>query len=83
MPDDVLIICSEGVAAALNKNRNAFGVAHIDNIIQQQRADNAGEILDACKQAFLSFTQDAYVQTECTLIVIKRNADSKHANPLE
>ena len=71
-PGDVLAISSEGVTSALNENREAFGVANIESIIQQQSTENAEDILGVCKQTFLKFTKDAYVQTEGTIIVIKR-----------
>jgi serine phosphatase RsbU (regulator of sigma subunit) len=72
LPGDVLAISSEGVTSALNNKREAFGVANIENILQQQSTENAEDILGACKQTFLDFTKDAYVQTEGTIIIIKR-----------
>ena len=69
---DVVVVASEGITAALNQNREAFGVKHIESLVKEQGENKASAILDAIKQAFLTFTRDAYIQTNCTIIIIKR-----------
>jgi len=74
LPEDVIVVTSEGITAALSQKREVFGVKQIENLLKKHGENKTRTILDSIKQAFLTFTQNAYIETDCTIIVIKRLA---------
>ena len=72
--EDVVVIVSEGVTTALNKKREIFSVARLELVVRENCQKSAANILEAIKGEFQTFTVASYVQTECTIIVIKRIA---------
>lgn len=72
---DVIVVVSDGVTAALNQQREKFGVEPIERQVQKNKHAGAGESLQAIRQDLLTFNRDAYIRTECSIIVIKRCSD--------
>ena len=69
---DIIIVVSDGVTGALNQQREKFGAVQIETQVQKYQHASAEEILHAIRQELFSYTRDAYIQTEFSIIVIKR-----------
>jgi len=70
--DDIVVLYSDGVLGAQNEQREQFGDQSITQIVQQHSTQSAAELMQ-CLQAELDvFTAGAYMQTERSMIVIKR-----------
>lgn len=75
---DVIVVASDGVTAALNQQREKFGVEPIERQLKIHKQASAGEMLQAIREELLEFSRNAYVQADCSIIVIKRGSDSEH-----
>jgi two-component system sensor histidine kinase/response regulator len=69
---DIIVIVSDGVVGALNKQREQFGIAPIEKVVRENRLEHAEAIVDEIKHGLSAFVKDAYIQTDYTVIVIKR-----------
>ena len=70
--DDIILLCSDGVLGAQNEQREQFGIETIEQIVKQQSAQSAHALIESLKSELQTFTEKAYMQTERSIIVIKR-----------
>jgi serine phosphatase RsbU (regulator of sigma subunit) len=71
-PDDIVVLCSNGVFAAQNKQRKQFGIQSLEQLVEQQPTQSAHALIQSLQLALETFTAGAYMQTERSIIVIKR-----------
>jgi serine phosphatase RsbU (regulator of sigma subunit) len=71
-PDDIVVLCSNGVFAAQNKQREQFGIQSLEQLVEQQPTQSAHTLIQSLQLALETFTVGAYMQTERSIIVIKR-----------
>lgn len=69
---DMIVICSDGVLVAQNQQRELFGANSIERIIQQNPQQSAQDLIQSLQIELQHFTEKAYLQTERSIIVLKR-----------
>ena len=70
--DDIILLCSDGVLGAQNEQREQFGIQSIELIVQQQSKQSAHALMESLQVELQTFTEKAYMQTERSIIVIKK-----------
>jgi serine phosphatase RsbU (regulator of sigma subunit) len=68
----VLVICSDGVTEAINKQGEFFGEERLIDVIHQCRSDSAEEILQMIVSHVASYTSRSQHNDDVTLVVVKR-----------
>jgi len=71
-PDDIVVLCSNGVFGAQNEQREQFGIQSIEQLVEQQPTQSAHALIQSLQTELETFTAGAYMQTERSIIVIKR-----------
>ncbi|TXL08843.1 hypothetical protein BMR07_01575 [Methylococcaceae bacterium CS1] len=69
---DIIVICSDGVLGAQNEQREQFGVKTIERIVENNSTQSAYAVIQTLQAELEAFTAGAYMQTERSIIVIKR-----------
>jgi phosphoserine phosphatase RsbU/P len=69
---DFIVLYTDGVTEATDKNYKEFGIQMLENHIHAQCTDTAKEIIGALDRAIKQFTQGAPVTDDVSLMVIKR-----------
>ena len=69
---DIIMLCSDGVLGAQSEQREQFGMHRIEQIVEQQSAQSAHVLIESLQTELEVFTAGAYMQTERSIIVIKR-----------
>ncbi len=72
---DVLALYTDGVTEAMNDLEEEFGVPRLEQVIRENLARTADEIVEAIQQAVEAFTGDVLPFDDVTLVVLKRNAE--------
>lgn len=67
------MLCSDGVTGTQNEQREQFGKESIERIVKQYAQQPAEQILQSLQSELQSFTAQDYMQTERSIIVIKRD----------
>ncbi|NOQ65070.1 MAG: SpoIIE family protein phosphatase [Methyloprofundus sp.] len=70
--EDIIILCSDGVLGAQNEQREQFGIQSLERLVQQQYEQSADVLIECLQDELEAFTADAYLQTERSIIVIKK-----------
>ena len=70
-PGQIIVMATDGVWEACNKDGDMFGKAQLYHIIQQNRNAMAAEILGKCFQSLEAFQADAVREDDITVVVIK------------
>jgi len=70
--DSVLVICSDGVTEAMNKQGEFFGEERLVNIIHQYRHLPAEDLLETIFSQVDAYSSDSYNPDDVTMVVIKR-----------
>jgi sulfur transfer complex TusBCD TusB component (DsrH family) len=78
--EDIILIASEGVTMALNKKREAYSLTRVEELIRENCQQTAAKILEIIKADFLNFTEGSYIQTDCSIIIIKRDSQNMIAS---
>jgi sigma-B regulation protein RsbU (phosphoserine phosphatase) len=69
--DDVIIMFTDGVSEAMNKNREEFSDKRLEEIAKRTFRKNADEILKEIRQEVLTYASGAVQSDDITLMVIK------------
>ena len=67
----VIVLCTDGIWEARNRQGKMFGKAPIYKIICNHKSSRADEILDAVLEALEHFQDGAKIEDDITLVVIK------------
>lgn len=73
-PGDVLVMFSDGVVEAVNKQGEEFGELRLAELIRANAHRSAGELQEAIVGALRSFTGDCEQQDDVTLLVVRAGA---------
>jgi serine phosphatase RsbU (regulator of sigma subunit) len=65
---------------ALNKKREAYSLTRVEELIRENCQQTAAKILEIIKADFLNFTEGSYIQTDCSIIIIKRDSQNMIAS---
>jgi two-component system sensor histidine kinase/response regulator len=69
---DVIVLCSDGVTGAQNEQREQFTSLSIERIVKQCSEQSAELIIQSLQSELQTFTAENYMQTERSIIVLKR-----------
>lgn len=67
------VLCSDGVLGAQNKQREQFSIQSIEQLIKRHPEQSAHNLIRSIQAEITDFTESAYLQTERSVIVIKRS----------
>jgi sigma-B regulation protein RsbU (phosphoserine phosphatase) len=70
-PGQIIVLATDGVWEACNKDGDMFGKEQLYHIIRQNRNAMAAEILAKCFQSLEAFQTDAVREDDITVVVIK------------
>jgi sigma-B regulation protein RsbU (phosphoserine phosphatase) len=70
-PGQIIILATDGVWEARNKQGNMFGKEYLYELVRQHRKSAADDILDCCFQALEEFQNQAVREDDITMVVIK------------
>ncbi|NIK74841.1 serine phosphatase RsbU (regulator of sigma subunit) [Thermonema lapsum] len=70
-PGDVLLLYSDGITEARNKEGEEFGVERLMQLIQLHAAESAEQIMLEINRAVNHFLQDSPLRDDYTLLVVK------------
>ncbi len=76
-PDQVLLVATDGVWEARGKGGEMFGKPSLQQILRERCTCGASEILDAVFEGLRHFREDAPLEDDATLVVIKALKPSK------
>ncbi len=71
---DVLVLYTDGVTDALNRDEEEFGASRLAETVQEYAEKTAQELTDEILRAVQEFSQGAPQFDDLTLMVVKRNA---------
>jgi sigma-B regulation protein RsbU (phosphoserine phosphatase) len=69
---DVLALYTDGVTEALNDQDEEFGVSRLEQVIRENLARSADDIVAAIQQAVETYTGDVLPFDDVTLVILKR-----------
>lgn len=72
--NDILVIYSDGVVEASNKNEEFYEEQRLINVIKKNKDKNPKEIVYAILDDVIKFAKDGIYQDDKTLVVIKRTS---------
>ena len=70
---DIIVLCSDGVTGAQNEQREQFASLSIERIVKQCSERSAELIIQSLQSELQTFTAEDYMNTERSIIVIKRD----------
>ncbi len=71
LPGDVLLMFTDGITEAMDKNHNEFSDERLEQLAVQLYTNSAQEILCAIQNEIQNFTQGAVQSDDITMIVLK------------
>lgn len=71
-PDDVLVICSDGVAEAMNRGGELFGDDRLREVLLRKRKGRADEIVEEILTAVRGHATGVPQADDITIVVVKR-----------
>ncbi|GAB4363796.1 MAG: hypothetical protein Kow0042_01970 [Calditrichia bacterium] len=74
-PDDILVICSDGITEAQNKRGQMFETERLKNIVIRHASKRAGQIGEKILQRVKTFSRNGSGEDDITLLIIKRLID--------
>lgn len=72
-PDDLLVIYSDGITEAMNRDEEEFGEERLKTIIEKNRHAYAENLIEIIFDAVKAFSKNVSQSDDMTLVVIKRN----------
>ncbi|MBW2148683.1 MAG: SpoIIE family protein phosphatase [Deltaproteobacteria bacterium] len=75
---DLLILYTDGVVEAMNKEDEQFGETRFLELIKENRDEPLPEIIDRIRKAVIAFTGDSR-QDDITLLVVRRKVGEENA----
>ena len=74
-PGDILVLFTDGVSEAMNKNSVEYGEARLETVVREHRSSSAQEIIDAIHQDILRHAQGASQSDDITMMVARVDAN--------
>ncbi len=71
---ELLVIFSDGVTEAMNKNDEEFGEQRLIDLIIQNKNESPAEMIDTIIKKVYEFSENQAQMDDITLVIIKRNA---------
>ncbi len=71
-PGDLVVLYSDGITECMNKSGDQFEEKRLREVLKENRAKPAAEILEAIVLAVDAFREDELISDDMTLVVLKR-----------
>jgi sigma-B regulation protein RsbU (phosphoserine phosphatase) len=78
-PGDVLVIYSDGVTEAVSPSGEEFGATRLYEVVSRNIESSAAGIRDRIESSLTKFAQGTSAADDITLVIVKRQAESKRA----
>jgi sigma-B regulation protein RsbU (phosphoserine phosphatase) len=78
--DQIIVLSTDGVWEAHNRTGEIFGKARLYEIIRQNSAKKAKEVIEAVLIALGRFQKDSAIEDDITLVAIKIEEDFVHSD---
>ena len=78
-PGDVLVIYSDGVTEAVSPTGEEFGPTRLYEVVSRNIEASASGIRDRIESSLTKFSQGTSAADDITLVIVKRQAEAKHA----
>jgi phosphoserine phosphatase RsbU/P len=78
-PGDVLVIYSDGVTEAMSPTGEEFGATRLYEVVSRNIEASAAGIRDRIESSLTKFSQGTSAADDITLVIVKRQAESKRA----
>jgi len=79
-PGDVLVIYSDGVTEAVSPTGEEFGPTRLYEVVSRNIEASAAGIRDRIESSLTKFSQGTSAADDITLVIVKRQAEAKHAS---
>ena len=79
-PGDVLVIYSDGVTEAVSPTGEEFGPTRLYEVVSRNIDASAAGIRDRIESSLTKFAQGTSAADDITLVIVKRQAEAKHAS---
>ena len=79
-PGDVLVIYSDGVTEAVSPSGEEFGATRLYETVSRNIESSAAGIRDRIESSLTKFAQGTSAADDITLVIVKRQAESKRAS---
>ena len=70
-PGETLVLYTDGVTEAMNRNKNFFGEARFERVLSESGGERAETVMNAIKNEVESFAAGAYQADDITILVLK------------
>jgi len=77
---DVLVIYSDGVTEAVSPTGEEFGPTRLYEVVSRNIEASAAGIRDSIESSLTKFSQGTSAADDITLVIVKRQAEAKHAS---
>ena len=77
---DVLVVYSDGVTEAVSPTGEEFGATRLYEVVSRNIEASAAGIRDRIESSLTKFSQGTSAADDITLVIVKRQAESKRAN---
>ena len=78
-PGDVLVVYSDGVTEAVSPTGEEFGATRLYEVVSRNIEASAAGIRDRIESSLTKFAQGTSAADDITLVIVKRQAESKRA----
>src|SRR6476620_11731135 len=80
LPGDVLVIYSDGVTEAVSPTGEEFGSTRLYEVVSRNVDASAAGIRDRIESSLTKFSQGTSAADDITLVIVKRQAEVRHAS---
>jgi phosphoserine phosphatase RsbU/P len=81
-PGDVLVVYSDGVTEALSPSGEEYGATRLYEVVSRNIEASAAGIRDRIESSLTKFSQGTSAADDITLVIVKRQAESKRATTM-
>ena len=78
-PGDVLVVYSDGVTEAMSPTGEEYGATRLYDVVSRNLEASAAGIRDRIESSLTKFSQGTSAADDITLVIVKRQAESKRA----
>jgi phosphoserine phosphatase RsbU/P len=74
LPDELLILFSDGITEAMNSNEEEFNEDRLKEVILNNRSESAENLIKIIFREVQNFTRSTEQMDDMTIVIIKRNS---------
>ena len=74
LPDDVVVICSDGVSEAMNPSEERFGDARVEDVLKRHRHLSPNDLIEKIVESVRGHAGTAPQMDDITIVIVKRTS---------